>query len=96
MITTTQTPHTPTTGKDFTRGNATRLVEAETEFGYPTSEWATYRQWIAAGRQVRKGEQGVKCLLPKVQRTDDGTEVATGRIVRGFHVFNISQTDSIN
>lgn len=85
----------PTTNRSFTRGNAARLDETLIEFGYGSCEWATYRQWIAAGRQVRKGEHGTKLLLPKIERTDDGDDVATGRIVRSFTVFNIEQTDAI-
>lgn len=85
----------PTTGRPFTRGNAARLDETQTESGYDSHEWATYRQWIEVGRQVRKGEHGTKLLLPKIERTDDGRDVTTGRIVRSFTVFNIEQTDAI-
>jgi antirestriction protein ArdC len=60
---------------------------------------AGYRTWQSLGRQVRKGEHGIKILAPcKYKRTDtadDGTEV-TYVGIRGFTtttVFDVSQTD---
>lgn len=85
----------PTTGKDFTRGNAVRLAEAMDENNWSSGQFATFVQWKAAGRIVRKGEHGTKCLLPKIEKNDDGTETATGRIVRGFTVFALEQTEVI-
>jgi antirestriction protein ArdC len=60
---------------------------------------AGYRTWQGLGRQVRKGEKGIRILAPcKFRRTetaDDGTEaVRVG--ISGFTtaaVFDISQTD---
>jgi antirestriction protein ArdC len=61
---------------------------------------AGYKTWQKLGRQVRKGEKGLKILAPctypvaKLMK-DDGTE-ETIRQARGFRavsVFDISQTD---
>lgn len=82
----------PTTGKDFTRGNADRLAAAMDENGWTSGQFATFVQWKNAGRIVRKGEHGTKCLLPKIEKVD-GEEIATGQIVRGFTVFAIEQTE---
>ncbi len=65
---------------------------------------AGYRRWQDFGRQVRKGERGIKILAPVVyrQKTDgeDAREVPDSssdlRVVSGFRtvsVFDISQTD---
>lgn len=64
------------------------------------SHVAGFRQWQAKGRQVRKGEKGIKILGYSSKRVtdeaDNGDE--TERIVRRFPiltVFDIGQTDQI-
>ena len=58
---------------------------------------AGYRKWQQLGRQVRKGEKGIKILAPISRRVAEDEE--TGEIVRalvGFKtatVFDVSQTD---
>ena len=70
---------------------------------------AGYRAWRAAGRQVRKGENGIAILAPCLYKPDQAqaepvdrttTQVEPGagapRVPRGFrvvHVFDLSQTD---
>lgn len=71
------------------------------------SQVASYRTWKKAGRQVRKGEKGIRILVPMVvekPKTDkngnpvknrDGKEAKERRLV-GFRVgsvFDVSQTD---
>jgi len=61
---------------------------------------AGYRTWQSLGRQVRKGEHGIRILAPcryvdAIVTDDDGTEHKTYG-VRGFTtttVFDVSQTD---
>jgi antirestriction protein ArdC len=60
---------------------------------------AGYRAWQSMGRQVRKGERGIRILAPcryRYKATDeDGVETTHGGI-RGFTtatVFDVSQTD---
>ncbi|MGE3813358.1 MAG: ArdC-like ssDNA-binding domain-containing protein [Candidatus Nanopelagicales bacterium] len=70
---------------------------------------AGYRAWLAAGRQVRKGEKGIAILAPCLYKPDQAqaehlhrapAEAEPGaeasRVLRGFrvvHVFDLSQTD---
>lgn len=61
----------------------------------------TYRAWRAKGRQVRRGEKGVK-VTTWVERSVEETDPRTGRTEtkvsrypRAATVFHISQTDSI-
>jgi antirestriction protein ArdC len=60
---------------------------------------AGYRVWQALGRQVRKGERGIRILAPCRYRNnefDDGGSDTTHLVVRGFTtvtVFDVSQTD---
>jgi len=63
---------------------------------------AGYRTWLSLGRQVRKGEHGIKILAPAMYRTknenesDEDGEPSETRQLRGFTtatVFDIAQTD---
>ena len=62
---------------------------------------AGYRRWQSLGRQVRKGEQGIRILVPhrRVVELEEGEEGEEGEemtIVQGFgvgSVFDITQTD---
>jgi antirestriction protein ArdC len=59
------------------------------------SQVAGFRTWQGLGRQVRRGEHGLRILAPMSwKRTDDdGTEHRGIRGFRGVAVFDISQTD---
>lgn len=64
------------------------------------SRVAGFRQWQAKGRQVRKGEKGIKILgysTKKVTVEDDNGDETERRIARFpiLTVFDISQTDPI-
>ena len=88
-------PHNPITDRSFHKGNASRLVEAMTDNGWTSGEFATFVQWKNAGRIVRQGQRGTRCLLPTVTKRDDGIEVVSGKVRRGFVVFALEQTDAI-
>ncbi len=66
---------------------------------YADGMWGTYRQWSAAGAQVRKGERATTVVLWKDYRTahddDDGQNEAHHRrlFARAFSVFNVTQVD---
>ena len=53
-----------------------------------------YRQWQAAGRQVRKGEKSLGILAPRQfnKESEDGT-VKTGVYFQTVAVFDVSQTE---
>ena len=60
----------------------------------------TFHAWKALGRQVRKGEHGVKVCtyvpMSKVEHEADGTDkVQSWRSPRSVTVFHISQTDPL-
>ena len=52
----------------------------------------TYRAWQAKGRQVRKGEKGVK-VCTWIPKKDKETGKVMGKFPRTATVFHISQTD---
>lgn len=92
-------PHNATTRKHYSGGNIVALWIAEIDSEYPTSEWATYRQWESVGAQVRKGEKAthlIKWVEPsgKRDRAQRGDDAKKPRLVPvGFAVFNAAQVD---
>jgi antirestriction protein ArdC len=64
----------------------------------PRENVFTYNAWRALGRQVRRGEHGVKVLtFVECQKKDEQTGELKERFRRPFSttVFHISQTDKI-
>ena len=63
----------------------------------PRENVFTYRAWQALGRQVRKGEHGVKVItwVPTVKLDKSTGEKTNGKICRTTTVFHVSQTDLI-
>ena len=68
----------------------------------PRENVFTYHAWRALGRQVRRGEHGVKVttwvpMTKNVENTDSGEveRVKIGRHARTATVFHVSQTDPI-
>lgn len=51
-------PHNPVGGYRYRGINILTLWCAQQSKGFQSSQWASYRQWLAAGRQVRRGEIG--------------------------------------
>lgn len=82
-------PRNITTGVEYTGGNVNRLDAAMAEHDYPTSEWATYRQFSENGRQVQKGQHGVRLQRVVMVTKANGK---TDRALKGFTVFNVAQT----
>jgi len=57
----------------------------------------TYNAWKAAGRQVRRGEHGVKiCTWVEMSKKDaSGVSQPIGRKPHATAVFHVSQTDPV-
>ena len=67
----------------------------------PRKNIFTYHAWKALGRQVRKGEHGVKIntwvdMSKEVRNHDGEVETQHFRRPRSTTVFHVSQTDAIN
>ena len=62
---------------------------------YPTSEWATFKQWQERGAQVRKGEKGTPVVFYKdfSVASEDGSEERHIPFARASWVFNAAQVD---
>lgn len=86
-------PFNATTGQPYKGGNVIRLLEAEGEFGFNhASGWAGFHQWKDAGRVVRKGQHGTKCLRVLEFEEASGRKDTRPRV---FTVFHFDQTDPI-
>src|SRR5438876_3278169 len=58
------------------------------------SRVAGYKTWQRLGRQVRKGEHGIRILAPcVVKRQTDQREEEPARFFRAVSVFDVAQTD---
>jgi len=81
--------------------NVIALWIAAQAAGCASGAWGTYRQWLAVGAQVRKGERGTTVVLWKqmTSASDDDDEDGDedpGRpriFARAFTVFNVAQVD---
>ncbi len=80
--------------------NTLALWAAADARGYREGLWGTYRQWAAAGAQVRKGEKAATVVFWKeIQRGGDdgaGGEDDGGykrMFARAFSVFNVAQVE---
>src|SRR5690606_15997607 len=85
-------PSNYTTRRHYNGINILLLWIAAQSAGYPTQEWATYKQWQAAGHQVRKGQRSSTIFIVKdaVKKRDDG-EDEHYRFFRCAFVFNAAQ-----
>lgn len=88
-------PVNATTGDPYSGKNGMILLNHALENGYPTAEYLTFKQALAIGRCVRKGEHGtyiVKIVESKNKVDADGKKL---KGPRGYAVFNLAQTDEL-
>src|SRR5690242_4478341 len=75
---------------DYSFNNTLLIVSQRPD----ATQVAGYRTWQKLGRQVRKGEHGIRILAPCVvkRETDEGEE-RSAMFFRTVSVFDVSQTD---
>lgn len=100
-----RTPHVldvrnAATDKPYRGVNVIALASTSIERDYPTSLYATYRQWASLDAQVRRGEKAAQVIrwVTATKKTDagsDGAEPVEGRrlVPVVFSVFNAAQID---
>ena len=95
-------PVNAATGKSHRGVNTVVLWATAQAENYPSAVWATYRQWVELGAQVRKGERASPVVFWKIsdkeeQEDADGDAAEDGRryrvFARGYSVFNVVQVD---
>ena len=94
-------PTNITTGRAYRGINVVLLWAAAETQGYSSGRWATYRQWTAAGAQVRKGAKATPIIFwktltgaPSCALDDGDTGTGPGRLLaRTYFVFNGDQVE---
>ncbi|PSJ42338.1 ArdC family protein [Allosphingosinicella deserti] len=96
-------PHNGGTGRHYSGINVLILWSAVVEGGYSSHRWLTFRQALALGGHVRKGEKGtIVCYADRFTprdeaekaRDEDGQAKAVAFLKR-FVVFNVDQCDGL-
>ncbi len=94
-------PRNAVTGRAYSGVNVLILWGAVIEGCYPSQDWLTYRQALAAGGCVRKGEKGQTVFYADRFTPEDGREQVDGEAVRSipflkrFVVFNAAQCEGL-
>lgn len=95
-------PRNAVTGRAYSGINILVLWGAVIEGGYPSQDWLTFRQTLAAGGCVRKGERGrtvfyADRFTPKDAREQaaEGEDARSIPFLKRFTVFNAAQCDGL-
>jgi antirestriction protein ArdC len=96
-------PRNATTGRAYSGVNVLILWGAVIAGGYPNQGWLTFRQALAAGGCVRKGEQGVTVcyadrFTPEAEKqrsAEQGDDARSMPFLKRFVVFNVAQCDGL-
>ena len=96
-------PKNAATGRCYSGVNVLLLWGAVIERGYPSHAWLTFRQALALGGSVRKGERGTTVVFadrftPQDERERarrDGDDPRGIHFLKRFTVFNIQQCDGL-
>ena len=67
-------PVTRPPAPDTALANVITLALEAWDRGYPTGEWATYKQWADHGAQVRKGERSAQIIKWVTHKTTDNDQ----------------------
>ena len=89
-------PYNATTKATYRGVNVIMLWAEATAEGYPTNEWASYKQWQGRDAQVNKGETGTLIVYAgaafrEVENDAGETEEKSFRFLKYSKVFNASQ-----
>jgi antirestriction protein ArdC len=98
-------PRNAVSGRPYSGINVLILWGAVIESGYDSQDWLTFRQALAAGGSVRKGERGQTVFYadrftPKGEHEQggddrDGEAVRSIPFLKRFTVFNVAQCDGL-
>jgi antirestriction protein ArdC len=96
-------PRNALTGRRYSGINILILWGAVIERGFCSQSWLTFRQAIAAGGAVRKGERGTSVVyadrfVPEAERTraaETGEDARAVPFLKRFTVFNVAQCEGL-
>jgi antirestriction protein ArdC len=97
-------PYNAATGRSYSGINILILWGALFESGFSSQGWLTFRQALAAGGHVRKGESGVTVVYAdrfvpqaeKVRSAEQGGDAKSVAFLKRFTVFNVEQCDGLS
>ncbi|NGM49326.1 DUF1738 domain-containing protein [Caulobacter sp. 602-2] len=97
-------PRNGVTGRRYSGVNILLLWGAVIENGYPSQGWLTFKQALAAGGCVRRGERGTTVFYadrftPKAEQeraARDGDEPGKVAFLKRFTVFNLAQCEGLS
>jgi antirestriction protein ArdC len=96
-------PKNAATGRSYSGVNVLILWGAVVQHGYPYQSWLTFRQALALGGHVRRGEHGTNVVyadrfIPndeKLRAGETGEDAQAIPFLKRFTVFNASQCDGL-
>ncbi|GAB7217185.1 ArdC family protein [Dickeya oryzae] len=84
------------TGIAYSGMNIMLLWCSASEQGFGDSRWMTYKQALAVGGQVRKGEHGTTAIFyTMLEKENEDGEIDHIPMLKAFTVFNIEQIDGL-
>lgn len=99
-------PLNVSSGQRYRGINVLVLWAAAIQHGYSTPLWATYRQWLSLGAQVRRGQKANTVVFWKFidqsgadEPPEDLKSAGGSRprcLARAYYVFNADQTDGFS
>lgn len=89
-------PHNAISRRAYSGINVLILMLKAHARGYPSPRWLTFKQALAAGGCVRKGEKGTGIIFVKAMTFhEDGKDPRRSTMLRAFSVFNAAQIDGL-
>lgn len=91
-------PHNPIGNYAYHGINILSLWVSQQDNAFASPEWASFKQWQAAGAQVRKGEKGsltvfFKAIDTAANTAGDEQSARKGFVAKAAYVFNAAQVD---
>lgn len=96
-------PQNASTGRTYSGINILLLWAAAIEQGRPSQRWLTFKQALALGGNVRKGEKGTMVVyadtfIPKAEQAraaESGEDARRVGFLKRFTVFHVEQCDGL-
>jgi antirestriction protein ArdC len=89
--------HNAVSKKGYNGINTLILAMSAAANGFKSNEWATYKQWLQLGGQVRKGTKGTTIIfyspVSGSKTAADGSEKTYHYVLKSYSVFNADQID---
>jgi antirestriction protein ArdC len=87
------------TGQAYSGINVILLWAEAVACGYAAPIWITFRQALALGAHVRKGERGATVVysnrITRIEPTDDGAVERSIPFLKAYTVFNVEQVEGL-